>query len=376
MKAQPAKLTALFLSAAILIPLLAFGACGKSTDEANAKTTTPSSAESKPTVRESKSTRPVSETTSEETKETAEEEQDKSPDYIFPVEGLRPYAIMIDNAGTGCLPQGGIEAAQIVYEAIVEYGISRFMLIYWDTTPENRPEMIGPVRSSRHYFLDFAMEHDAIYIHFGGSPMAKSDIQKFKINNADGVGYGGEIYFDITDNPGNWQDSYTTVERIEAFVKRAGYRTKTDEKHILGYTQNDVEPSQGQEAKSINLKYSSYYKCSYVYDEEKNSYKRFRDGKEHIDRNSGNQLEAKNIIIQYVKNYRIPGDKEDRQELETVGSGNGYFISCGKAIKIKWSKDSRSAPTSYTDENGNEIKLNPGQTWIQIMPLYGEVTIN
>jgi hypothetical protein len=86
-------------------------------------------------------------------------------------------------------------------------------------------------------------------------------------------------------------------------------------------------------------------------------------------------LEVKNIIIQHISNYGIKGDDKGRQDLNDVGSGKGWFVTCGKAIKIKWSKKSRSAQTSYTDESGNPIVLNPGLTWIQIVPVNSKVII-
>jgi hypothetical protein len=82
-----------------------------------------------------------------------------------------------------------------------------------------------------------------------------------------------------------------------------------------------------------------------------------------------------NIIVQYTPNSTIKGDTKDRQEVKTSGSGNGYYITCGKAIKIKWSKESRSAQTKYTDEAGNEIVLNPGQTWVQVVPVNNKISI-
>jgi hypothetical protein len=104
-------------------------------------------------------------------------------------------------------------------------------------------------------------------------------------------------------------------------------------------------------------------------------YKRSRVGKPHMERVSEKQLECANIIIQKVRNYTIEGDKEGRQHLETVGKGTGYYITCGKAIEIEWWKNSRTEPTVYKDASGNEIILNPGRTWVQIMPLYGKISI-
>lgn len=291
--------------------------------------------------------------------------------FTFPDNNVRPSAVMIDNEGSRVLPQGGLHLAQVIYEIIVEGGESRFMPIFWGTNPE----MIGPVRSSRHYFIDYVMEHDAIYIHYGGSTMAYRDLSSFKINNIDGCGAGGGIFWDLTKDKNNWQDSYTSMEKITEYVNKAKFRTSSEKKPVFCYNSTDVEPAGSKKANSISFTYSNSNVGSFEYDEAAKIYKRYRKGKPHMERVSGKQLEAKNIIIQYARNYNIEGDTEGRQEVNTVGSGDGWFITCGKAIKIKWSKDSRSSPTKYMDERGNSIMLNPGQTWVQIVPLSSKVEI-
>ncbi len=294
-----------------------------------------------------------------------------SPEFVFPQKGVRPVAVMIDNEGTKCLPQGGLDMAQIIYEIVVEGDLTRLMPVYWGV----EPPMIGPVRSSRHYFLDYAMEHDAIYVHFGWSPMAENDIKQLGINNINGVGWGGEVFFDITKDTRNWQDSYTSWDRLAAFIKKARYRTSSDKEHVFSYNREEVPLKGGKEALKIDIRYSSAMNVSYTYDPERGLYMRYRMGKPHIERTTGEQLSAKNIIILAIGNSRIKGDKEGRQELYNIGEGSGWYITGGKAIKIKWSKTSRASPTSYTDEEGKPIILNPGQTWIQIVPKYAKIVI-
>ncbi len=290
--------------------------------------------------------------------------------FILPAEGIRPIAVMIDNEGTRSLPQGGLDQAQVIYEIIVEGGETRLMPLFWGVSPQ----MIGSVRSSRHYFLDYSMENDAIYVHFGWSPMAKSDISTLKINNINGVSNGGEIFWDLTKDKGNWQDSYTSMQNISDFIKKVKYRTTTDKKVNFSYNRSYVEPVSDKQAGKITVRYSGTYTCGYEYDSLTKSYMRFRKGEPQIERVTGKQLAAANIIIQFTDNYTIKGDKAGRQEVRTVGSGKGYFITYGKAVSIKWSKSDRRAPTKYTDDAGNPILLNPGQTWIQVVPVNGRVT--
>jgi len=312
--------------------------------------------------------------------------------FILPKEGIRPYAVMIDNEGTICLPQGGLHKAQIIYEIVVEGGVTRYMPIFWydsdnieseskSTNEKNSQEnendlLIGPVRSARHYFLDYAFEHDAIYVHFGWSPQAQRDISSFKVNNINGVSNGWEIFWDITNNPNNWQDSYTSMSRIIEYVKKVKYRTETDKKLVFSYNEKDMDPDGDNIALNVLVEYNQSYKSQYIYDPETREYSRLRNNEPHMERATNEQLKVKNVIVQFVNNYTIKGDPEGRQEVETTGSGEGWYITCGKAIKIKWSKKSRTEPTIYTDENGNPIILNPGQTWIQIISPYAKVEIS
>jgi len=295
----------------------------------------------------------------------------KISEFILPKEGERPVAVMIDNQGEKVLPQGGLNKAQLVYEITVEGGETRLMPVFWGANPT----MIGPVRSSRHYFLDYVMEHDAIYVHFGWSPMAMSDISKFKINNINGVGYGGEVFWDLTKDKGNWQDSYTSMENVMNFGKKAKYKQSTDKKLLFSYNQTDEKLNTENKADNVTVRYNSRIFNTFEFDTLNQVYKKSRNGKPHMERVSQKQLEVKNIIIQHVANYGIKGDDKGRQDLKNVGSGDGWYITCGNAIKIKWSKKSRSAQTSYTDDSGKPIVLNPGLTWIQIVPLNSKVTI-
>ena len=304
--------------------------------------------------------------------ESPEPEKEKQDEFLFPIEGIRPYAVMIDNQGKIPLPQGGLHLAQIIYEVIVEGGVTRFMPIFWVM----EPTMMGPVRSSRHYFLEYTMEHDAIYVHFGWSPMAINDISKFKINNINGVGYGGEVFWDLTKDRGNWQDSYTSMEKVKAFVEKAKYRTTTEKELVFKYNENDVELATGSNVEKISLRYSTGYTCGFEYDAKSKLYLRIRQGEPHMERVSENQLTAKNIIIQKVRNFTIKGDEYGRQDLNTAGNGEGFFITDGKYIKIKWSKKSRTEKTVYTDLEDNEIRLNPGQTWVQIVPIESKIELN
>lgn len=365
-KAIKIRKTAIFILL-ILIQVMLLVGCGKGepsgTEPVDTGTVTASPAPTEP---------PEDNVNSDNTGEDKSGSEEVSGDvFTPPIQGIRPYAVMIDNEGTKSLPQGGIYLAQVVYEIIVEGGETRLMPVFW----EKDPTMIGPVRSSRHYFLDYVMEHDAIYVHFGYSPMAMNDIKKYKINNINGVANGGEVFWDLTNDRRNWQDSYTSMEKVKGYVERVKYRTETDKGLVFKFADKDSELSGEGTANDISIRYSAGYTCSYKYDATKKLYLRNRKGNPHMERLTGEQFTAKNIIIQFVSNHLIKGDDAGRQEVNTVGSGEGYYISNGKYIKIKWSKKSRTEQTKYTDADGNELVLNPGQTWVQITPTSGKVTI-
>lgn len=306
---------------------------------------------------------PTVEPTPAETMTT--EEHLFNPDFKVPDPSIRPVAVMIDNQGDRVLPQGGIGQAQIIYEIIVEYNISRYMALFWDTLPD----MVGPVRSSRHYFLDYVMEYDAIYTHAGASTYAYKDIPKLKIQNID-YQVHGSAFWDLTKDVKNWQDTYTSRERIEKFVANKKYRTEPKKPFPFKYHDKFTIPDSGDKAEEIGIIFDTSKgssNCGFIYDPETGHYARSRMGKPQIDRNTEEQVTAVNIIILEMKAPVIEGDPYGCRDLKNIGTGNGYFITGGKSVPVKWSKTARDEQTQITTEDGQPIILNRGQTWIEIV---------
>lgn len=302
-----------------------------------------------------------------------EPSQPLDPNFVLPDFSSRPICVMIDNEGIKPLPQGGLNKAQLIYEMVAEGGTTRLMPVFWNTDPS----MIGPVRSARDYFIDYSLEHDAIYVHFGGSPEAYKDIKRLNLNDIDGTkGRDGGIFWDITDEGSrNWQDSYTNMEKVRNHITKLKFRTSTDKEPVFSYNTQDTDLVDSKNATKIKIKYTTDYWCSFTYDAESKNYLRFRKDNLHMERTTDQQLTAKNIIIQRVQNSSIAGDDKGRQALNNLGKGSGWYISNGKAIKIKWSKTSMKEGTKYTDEKGQPISLNQGSTWIQIVPLSSLVSV-
>lgn len=277
----------------------------------------------------------------------------------------RPYAIMINNINVARPLQSGLQDAYIIYEIIVEGGITRYLALFLDQNTAR----IGSIRSARHYFLDYALENDAIYVHHGQSPQAQSDFSKLGIDRI-AVNNTKTGWRDTTLNVSSEHTLFTSIEKLNNGI--GNKRTTRNNDLLLNYSIDEINMAEIENSKvanEISIKYSGSVTSSYEYDKENQVYIRFVNGKEHIDYVTKEQYTFKNIITYQVNNYTLnDGENKGRQELENIGSGTGYFISNGYSIPIKWEKDSRSSQTKYYYENGKELAVNDGNTFIQIQP--------
>lgn len=288
----------------------------------------------------------------------------ETSDYIdkYVNTNQRPVAVMVDNDNKDSRPQAGLDEAYLIYEAPVEGGATRFMALF----RSNNTEKIGPVRSSRHYFLDFAKENDAIYTHFGWSPKAKSDISKLSVNNINGIIATDEgVFWRERKFKGDWHSAFTSIEKIKEMAVSKGYRTETDTKNGIKYSMEDINPASGNPATEITLPYSNMYKTGYTYNAETGLYEKFINSEPHKMQN-GNTLTFKNIIIELIADKSL-GDGTARREIITAGSGKGYFFTNGAYEEITWTKASRTEPAVYQKMNGEELQINPGNTMINII---------
>ncbi|MDE5889235.1 MAG: DUF3048 domain-containing protein, partial [Bacilli bacterium] len=288
----------------------------------------------------------------------------------------RSVAVMINNHNSARPYHMGLQEAYLVYEIIVEGGSTRYMAIYKDKDIDK----LGSVRSARHYFLDYVLENDAIFVHWGWSDQAKDDINELEIDNINGLFYENSYFYrDKSLNVSLEHTGFTNTALINKGIDKMKYRNITNKNLLLNYSADEIELSQLSGAilaNDLEFKYSSVLTTSYKYDENNKRYLRFVNGKEHTDYVSKEQYNAKNIIVYQVSNHTLNGDVKGRQEIDNIGSGKGYFISNGYAVPIKWNKKSRSSQTVYTFEDGTEIKANDGNTFIQIVPTSGKVVIS
>ena len=282
----------------------------------------------------------------------------------------RPFAVMIDNH-SDAWPQAGLNQAYMVYEIIVEGGETRLMALFKGVDLDK----IGPVRSARHYFIDYAMENDAIYVHFGQSPQAQSDIKKFSINDINGIAEDGTTFWRVKDKyaPHN---AVTSTEKLLESAKSKNYRTTSTEESVLNYVTDEVNLEDGQVADTVTIPHSDLQTVTYEYDKENKVYVRYARGEEQTDWDTDEPVTTKNIIITFCNNYTLSdSENKGRQGLRNIGTFDGYYITNGRAIQIQCIKNARDEKTIYQDMNGKEIQVNDGNTFVNICPTSADVEI-
>ena len=309
--------------------------------------------------------------------ESSQTEKNKPQPQPFVAQtGERPFAVMIDNEGKARARHEGLDKAYIIYEMVAEGGETRLMALFKGTNPT----AIGPVRSARHYFVHYALENDAIFVHFGWSPLAQKAIPQLGVNNINGItGTDGSSFWRNPKSKYDWQNAFTSIEKLKERSVKKGYSNTTKVQEFT-YNSVDTDLASGALANDVKLKYNNRG-VEYVYDAASKLYKRFQGSKRHTDTSGKIQYSAKNIVISFVKSYDLNdgpdnnGVNKGRQQVNDVGEGKGYLITNGKSIEITWKKSSLKAKTEYRDMSGKEITLNNGQTWIQLVPGESKVTI-
>ena len=308
-----------------------------------------------------------------EIKEEVKEEEIKKINIIDLDSDTRPIAVMINNISTVWGYQSGLQDAYLVYEIIVEGGYTRLMALFKDKNLDR----IGSVRSSRHYFLDYALENDAVYVHFGWSPQAEADMSKLGVNNINFMSYNGYTR-DKSLGLSSEHTAFTTTNNIMEGINYYNYRKTSSEKPLLNYSVDEIDLSAYNEsvvANKVLINYSNSRNTSFEYDSINKVYKRFQNDTPQTDYVTKEQYTVKNIITYQVSNYTISGDDKGRQDINNIGSGEGYYITNGYAVPITWEKSSRNSKTVYKYKDGKEINVNDGNTHIEIQPTGQQLTI-
>lgn len=265
-------------------------------------------------------------------------------------------AIMIENS-PDARPHSGLKEAGIVYEAIAEGGITRFLALY----QEAKPELVGPVRSLRMYYVDWLAPYNASVAHIGGSAAALKEVRSGDYRDIDQF-FNAGTYWRATDRyaPHN---VYTNFERLDALNNAKGYTSS----EFTGFPRTDGKAASEPTATNVTINFSSpLYNTRYTYDATSNTYTRLLAGEPHQDREKGT-ITPSSVVALRVDMERVMEDGW-RESIRTIGSGAATIFQNGTAINATWNKPSRNAPLTLTDEAGKEIPLVRGQTWIAAVP--------
>ena len=308
----------------------------------------------------------------------------------------RPLGVMIENH-VEARPQSGLSGADVVYEAVAEGGITRNLAIFYCQDAGQ----VGPIRSARTYFIDFASEYGSspLYTHVGGANQP---------GPADALGqlsdYGWTNYNDLNQFsigfPTFWRDydrlpnvatehtMYSSVDKLWDYAATNRKLTNVDEngkawdaKFVEYQFTNDVAASQRPVSQRVHLEFwqsaGSDYFVDWAYDPKTNLYKRSVGGKPHVDKDTGKQLAAKNVIVlEMIEDNANDGYiANDHLLYEDKGTGKAVIFKDGKRINGTWKKTSRTARTIITDLSGNEIKFDRGLMWFEILPIEGVLNV-
>jgi hypothetical protein len=290
-----------------------------------------------------------------------------APVYYAPLTGVKTAseddltkpvtAIMIENS-PDARPQSGLKDAEVVYEAIAEGGITRFLALF----QQAKPQLIGPVRSVRMYYVDWLTPYNASVAHVGGSYKALQLVRNGQYRDIDQF-FNGGYYWRATDRyaPHN---VYTSFSKLDALNKAKGY-SSSQPKVFERRDEDKIAPKQNASRVDISIS-GPLYNSAYVYDPAKKLYARFEAGVPHRDREKG-QITAKVVIAMKVTMSTVFEDGY-RESIATTGKGTAYVFQDGHVSQVTWKKESRSSQLSFIDANGEPFKLLRGNTWITAIP--------
>jgi Protein of unknown function (DUF3048) N-terminal domain/Protein of unknown function (DUF3048) C-terminal domain len=278
---------------------------------------------------------------------------------------LHPIAVMIDDLGAA-RPQSGMSDASIVWQAPAEGGIPRYMLIFQDKVPKD----VGPVRSSRYYYIAWAAEWRALYVHAGGSPQALQTLRAQGagqlVYNADQFAWGS--YFRRVTFRFAPHNLYTTGKQIRQLATRLKATAAPTAVWKFGPDAPlEARPTGGR----IEVDYLDNV-IVYKYDRATNTYPRFVTGsaKQEIDLSTKVPIAPKNVVIMRMKFGPLTSDPETfkhRLEAQVIGSGTAWIATNGITIQGTWRKASLTAPTLFFDKSGHQVTLTAGQTFVEVM---------
>ena len=284
---------------------------------------------------------------------------------------FHPVAVMVDDH-RDARPQSGFNAAAVVWQAPAEGGIPRYMLVFQDTIPAS----VGPIRSARQYYVDWASEWDALYVHVGGSPQALATLRAggagALVWDADEFRYGTRAMWRVTNRPAP-HNAYTDGQHVRSLAAAIG--AADGPLAPVWSFGPDEAPDRRPATGTITVTYP-YETVAYRYDPATNAYHRFIDGstQPQVDAADGLVVAPKNVVILRMR-FGLLNDgnpEKGRLEASDVGTGEAWVSSNGRTFRAVWRKDSQTAPTLLQWPDGSPVRLTAGQTFVQVIALsYG-----
>ncbi|MGB4609773.1 MAG: DUF3048 domain-containing protein [Saccharofermentanales bacterium] len=278
-----------------------------------------------------------------------------------------PLAVMFDNSPDARM-HAGIRQADMVFEMRVEGTYTRYLVIFHS----QEADLLGPIRSARKYYIERMQEFDAGYAHVGGSSEATEILASGEYNDLDAMFAPASAMWRYNDTgkvaPHNM---YSKTQALREFAESRGYPSTTDKE---GYAFNaEAKTPNGEKAESVEINYFFDNNSLFTYMPETKTYSLTKDGVEQVDENDQKPFEIVNIIIQESEYYPHP-TIGGILTLDHIGEGTGYYISQGQYVPLTWSKQDAESKTQYFVD-GEELKLNPGQTWVLVTGSETGITI-
>ena len=269
----------------------------------------------------------------------------------------RVVLVSLDNV-LNARPHYGIFFADLVYEMPVEGGASRLVAVFY----ENSQEIIGPVRSARVYMVDIAREWQGLFVHCGGSQESLNQLARGYVNWLNEIGQGAFFWRDRSRRaPYNVM---TSTELIYQFLEHRNWALYQTPRGFRFYGEREQITRRYAQADIVRVHYR-LARNNYIFNRATGLYARYIGDEPFIDANNNAQLHVANIIVQHVNSTVI--DNEGRLRINLVGEGTAMLFTGGTVQYGTWTRSNLDSPTLFLNENGEEWKLNSGQTWIQIV---------
>jgi hypothetical protein len=266
----------------------------------------------------------------------------------------------------------GISQADMVYEVLVEGGLTRMLALFQDISTAGT---IGSIRSARHYTAQIAESHDAIFVTAGGSYLGYEEIQARSITHIDEVAGNHSQMFQRNRNriPGRTVDNYHSAITTGALATQWLPRFNVRLIHDPSYTNSlsfitDGTPPGGSNANDVNIRFSAGKRSAFKYSHEHGGYRMRQFNTDFSDANDNSLPVFTNLLILKTNVTPIPNDAAGLQDVVTTGYGFGYFVCGGRYAEIFWFRGDKTVPFVYALKDGSALNLGRGKTYVAIIP--------